>query len=411
MATKISKRCACREDVPDGKGGTKKGKQLGAKCPKLKRKEHGKYGFRLSAGKDEDGKRRVISDFSYTDPEDAQEALEKVQRQLRRRTYSFERTTVKDYLNKWLARKEKRDELKASTLRMYRSYIDNDIAPALGALELRKVARADVTAFRHDLEEAGRGGTTIRRIHATLSSAFAEAVSDGVMAENVCNGARLPKAGKSDVQIWDLEDVKRFREAAAGHRLGPLFEVALHTGLRRGELLALRWSDVDLHKRILVVRTNLVQVGQRVVENSAKTEAGQNRSVPLGDEAVGALLEWKFRQDSERAEWDDAYEDSGRVFTYENGTQLRPGYPSSAMKTLIANNGLPPLKFHGLRHQFASNMIASGVPLAVVSQWLGHASINITLSLYGHMVPNTGHNYMNQGAMWMQMASENAPMH
>lgn len=388
---KISRRCGCRDEA---------GKQYGAKCPKLKSYRHGTWGFRLSAGTDEDGRRRYITDFSYSSAEDAEEALEKAQRQLKRKTYSFERTTVKAYLDEWLSAREKHSELKASTVRMYRSYIDNDIAPALGRLELRKVARADVSAFVFDLRDSGRGATTIRRIHATLSSAFADAVSNGKMPDNPCNAVTLPKVNKSRVEVWGQAEASKFLEAARSHRLGTLFEVAILTGMRRGELCGLRWSDVDLVERTITVSTQLVQVGKQVVENSAKSEAGQFRVVALSDRLVGSLMEWKIRQDAEREAWDDAYEDSGRVFTYENGTQLRPGYPSSALKTLLANNSLPPLKFHGLRHQFASILLESDVPLALVSKMMGHSTTAITADLYGHMVKGTAHRVADAASAW-----------
>lgn len=396
---KVSRRCGCRDE---------NGKQYGAKCPKRKNYRHGTWGFRLSAGTDEDGKRRYVTDFSYPTAEDAENALGKVQRQLKRKAYSFERTTVSSYLDEWLKARERRGELKASTVRMYRSYIDNDIVPALGTLELRKVARADVSGFVGDMRDAGRGATTIRRIHATLSSAFADAVSNGQMPDNACNSVTLPKVTKSRVNVWGQDEATKFLEAAQGHRLGTLFEVAILTGMRRGELCGLRWQDVDLVERTITVNTQLVQVGKSVVENSAKTEAGA-RVVALSDRLVGALMEWQIRQDKERKEWAEAYEDSGRVFTYENGTHLRPGYPSSALKTLLAKHDLPPLKFHGLRHQFASILLESDVPLALVSKMMGHSTTAITSDLYGHMVKGTAHRVADAASAWFEPRVQDSP--
>ncbi|MGO3680335.1 tyrosine-type recombinase/integrase [Brevibacterium aurantiacum] len=396
---KVSRRCGCRDE---------QGKQYGAKCPKRKNYRHGTWGFRLSAGVDETGKRRYVTDFSYPTAEDAENALGKVQRQLKRKAYSFERTTVKDYLEGWVEARERRGELKASTVRMYRSYIRNDIVPALGSLELRKVARADVSGFIEDMRDEGRGATTIRRIHATLSSAFADAVSNGQMPDNPCNSVTLPKVSKSRVNVWGQDEATKFLEAAQGHRLGTLFEVAILTGMRRGELCGLRWQDVDLVDRTITVNTQLVQVGKSVVENSAKTEAGA-RVVALSDRLVGALMEWKIRQDGEREEWAEAYEDSGRVFTYENGTQLRPGYPSSALKTLLAKHDLPPLKFHGLRHQFASILLESDVPLALVSKMMGHSTTAITSDLYGHMVKGTAHRVADAASAWFEPRVQDSP--
>lgn len=394
---KVSRRCGCRDEA---------GKQYGSKCPKLKNYRHGTWGFRTSAGTDETGKRRYITDFSHSSAEEAEEALAKVQRQLKRKTYSFERTTVKDYLNGWLTAREKHDELKATTAHMYRRYVDGDIAPALGSLELRKLTRSDVSDFIHHLRDAGRGATTIRRIHAVLSSACTDAVRNGKLPDNPCHSVMLPKVERTQVEVWDREEVQKFLTAAAGHRLGTLFEVAILTGMRRGELCGLRWSDVDLVERTATIRTQLVMAGKEIVENSAKTDAG-NRVVALSDRLVGSLMEWKIRQDGEREEWDDAYQDSGRVFTYEDGTQLRPDYLTAALRRLLKRHGLPPLKFHGLRHQFASVLLESDVPLALVSKMLGHSQVGITSDLYGHLIRGTAHRVADAAAAWLDPAPKN----
>lgn len=398
---KVSRRCGCRDED---------GKQYGSRCPKLKSYRHGTWGFRVSAGTDETGRRRYITDYSHPSAEDAEEALAKVQRQLKRKTFSFEKTTVRSYLEGWLSARVDHGELKASTARMYRAYIGNDIAPALGALELRKVTRSDVSDFVRDLRADGRGAVTIRRIHATLSSAFADAVSNGKMPDNPCNAVILPKVDKSRVEVWGQAEAAQFLEAAREHRLSTLFETAILTGMRRGELCGLQWSDVDLVERTIIVRTQLVQVGRNVVENSAKSEAGQYRVVALSDRLVGALMEWQIRQDTEREAWGEAYQDSGRVFTYEDGRQLRPGYPSSALKTLLKRHGLPDLKFHGLRHQFASILLESDVPLALVSKMMGHSTINITADLYGHMVKGTAHRVADAAASWFEPVPDARPV-
>jgi len=398
---KVSRRCGCRDE---------NGKQYGARCPKLKNYRHGTWGFRVSAGTDETGRRRYVTDYSYSSADEAEEALAKVQRQLKRKTYSHEKTTVKTYLTGWLDARVKHGELKASTARMYRAYVDNDIVPALGALELRKVTRSDVSDFVQQLRADGRGATTVRRIHATLSSAFADAVSNGKMPDNPCNSVTLPKVAKTRVEVWSQADAARFLQAAQGHRRGVLFETAILTGMRRGELCGLRWEDVDLVDRTIVVRTQLVQVGKTVVENSAKSEAGQYRVVALSDRLVGALMEWRIRQDAEREAWAEAYQDSGRVFTYEDGTQLRPGYPSSALKTLLGKHSLPDLKFHGLRHQFASILLESDVPLALVSKMMGHSTINITADLYGHMVKGTAHRVADAASAWFEPTAPKSPV-
>lgn len=391
---KVSRRCGCRDET---------GKQYGANCPKLKSYRHGTWGFRLSAGFDPvTGKRRYVTNYSFTSSDEAEQAMAVETAKLRRGVYDFKRTTAADYIREWIHAREEHRQIKSSTLRMYKSYVANDIAPALGdKLLLRDLRRADVAMLIKSLQNSGRGAVTIKRIHAALSSALSDAVQDGLISENPAAGARLPRVEKKKVEVWGHVDALKFLTEAATHRLGPLFELTILTGMRRGELCGLRWIDVDLVARKIVVKTQLVQVGKEIVENDIKTEAGQHRVVPLSDRAVNILLDWQFKQGGERAAWAEAYQDSGRVFTYEDGTQLRPGYPSKAFNYLIGKMGLPHMTFHDLRHLFASIQLKQGTPIGVVSKMMGHSNIQITLDLYSHLIDDTAQVAADAAAAWL----------
>lgn len=156
--------------------------------------------------------------------------------------------------------------------------------------------------------------------------------------------------------------------------------------MRRGELCGLRWSDVDLPARKLHVRVQLVQVGKEIIEGTIKTDAGQDRVVELSDRAVAAMVAWQIQQAGEREKWGDAYQQSGRVFTYEDGRQLRPGYPSKLFDQLVTKAEFRRMRFHDLRHLHASLMLAAGEDMAIVSKSMGHATSQITRDLYAHMV-------------------------
>ena len=403
---KVTRRCGCRDD---------NGKQYGARCPKLKNYRHGTWGFRLSAGFDPvSGKRRYLTDHSYTSSGDAEEAMRDAEKQLRGQVYDFKKTTAAAYITEWLDAQEQHRQLKPSTLRMYKSYVAKDIVPAFGPkLLLRDLRRAHVAGMIKSLQDSGRGPVTIKRIHATLSSALTDAVQDGLIAENVAAGARLPKVEKKKIKVWEPGDAGKFLDFIAGyenvdshgrpngkvgHRLAALFEVAILSGMRRGELCGLRWQDVDLPGRKLVVRMQLVQVGKEVVEGTIKTDAGQDRIVALSDRAVAALIAWQFQQHQERQTWEDAYADSGRVFTYEDGRELRPGYVSKLFESMVTKAGLPRMRLHDLRHLHASLMLASGQDLAIVSKSMGHSNSQITRDLYAHMVGDAARNAVEGAA-------------
>lgn len=198
-------------------------------------------------------------------------------------------------------------------------------------------------------------------------------------------GVRLPRVEKHDMEAWTPEQAGLFLDVASQHRLGALFEVVMFTGMRRGEVLGLRWADVDLVKRAISIHANRVQIGSKTVEQTPKTKSG-TRTLDLADATVGVLIAWQFAQDTEAAAWGDAWEGDGHVFTYENGRPLLPQYATRLFDKLRIKAELPPMTFHGQRHEAISLMLSAGVPLAVASKRASHSSVQITADLYGHLI-------------------------
>ena len=379
----LSRRCGCRDET---------GKQYGAKCPKLKSSRHGSWGYRLSAGFDpKTNNRRYVSKFGFESHETAKDEKLEMEKKLHTGSFKFERHTVGEYMSKWFARAVQNGDIKPSTAHMYKTYMEADIVPALGAVQLTALRKYHVANFIDDLIESGRGATTVRRIHSTLRSALNDALERDLIDYNPSARVKLPKVEKAKLQPWEPQEAGVFLDLAAEHRLGALFELAILTGLRRGELVGLRWSDVDLANRRLTVSVQIVRAGTKAIEGTIKTEAGQHRVVPLGDRAAGALIAWQINQSAERAEWDVLYEDSGRVFTMENGTQLRPEYPSRLFQQLQATTTLRVQRFHDLRHLFASLALSNGEDMGIVSKIMGHSNSQITRDLYGHLVGDKAH--------------------
>jgi integrase len=227
----------------------------------------------------------------------------------------------------------------------------------------------------------------VRRILARLSTVFASAVKDELISGNPVVGADRPVLEDATVQVWEPEHVREFLQHSAQYRLGPLFEIAVLTGLRRGEICGLHWSDVDLAKRKVSVRHNRVSVDGKITEQkTTKTRAGL-RTVPLSDVAVASLLAWQLRQAEEAENAAEAWIGDGHVFTLEDGRPLNPAYVTRLFQRIrMQGEPLPELSFHGLRHCAASLMLASGADIAVVSKLMGHASISVASDVYGHLV-------------------------
>jgi integrase len=237
-----------------------------------------------------------------------------------------------------------------------------------------------------DLVAAGRGATTIRRIIAVLSSALSDAVEQRRVTHNAAQHVVMPKVVKGERPTWSAAQAVTFLDHVADDPLGPLFEVLVGCGLRRGEGLALRWSDVDLDARVLYVRRTLSDVNGRLVFSEPKTRASA-AGVGLPSRVVAALRVQQMRQDLERAEWGSAYQDGDLVFAREDGSPIRPEHVTKRFGPLCAAAGVPKIRIHDLRHTAATLMIGSGVPLPVVSKVLRHSQLSITADLYGHLTP------------------------
>jgi integrase len=387
----VYRRCGCRDasgknygPLPD----RATEKQRAAACPILLRDpKHGSWGFALSGGTHAGtGKRVQVRKMGFNTKKEAQQERAKVLDEISSgRFRRDQKMLMSQYMPGWLDRRIK-DGLRPSTTKMYKTYLAVDIVPALGAVRLSELRKYHVDAFLRSLSDAGRGPTTVRRIHAVLRSALGSAERLDLVTYNAAAKVDLPSVHRTRTQIWEPDQVRQFLDSVAHVRHGVIFELAVFTGLRRGELAGLRWENIDFTKRELIVRQQRVQMGGQILEGVIKTASGQDRKVSLGSEAIGALVAWKLRQDTERERWGDAYTDEGWVFTYENGKPLQPEYLSKTFQRFVEASGLPRIRFHDLRHEHASLLLSGGVEMAVVSKRLGHSTISITSDLYSHLL-------------------------
>lgn len=393
VANDIFRRCGCRDENK---------KQYGARCPQLaKDPKHGTWGFYVAAGVDPaTGKRRQVRQAGFPTQKAAREARNKVARSLDQGTY-VKRSTERygDYLDGWLERHKVTGKgLEATTYDNYARYIKNDIkGTELSRMLLSDIRRYHLNDFLRGLSGAGRGAVTVRRIAAVLQGSLRAAARSQRIENNPATELELPKVEKKPVQAWEPAQVGHFLDVAATHRLGALFELAMFTGMRRGELIGLRWADVDLPTRTIAVRNNRVQADGRIVDKGTKTDAGQ-RTVDLDDRATGALIGWQIKQQEEQEAGQEAYSPSGYVFTMEDGRPLKPQYATRLFESLRVKAGLPKLTFKGQRHEHASLMIAAEVDIAVVSKRLGHSSISITSDIYGHLIGSASRNAAENAA-------------
>lgn len=228
----------------------------------------------------------------------------------------------------------------------------------------------------------------VHYIHTIVHKALADAVDAGVIVRNVAERAKPPRPRRRaprEIQCWEPEDLARFLDHVRGTRLEAAWRLGAMTGMRRGEILGLRWSDVDLDAAGISVRHAVVTVAYAVLESTPKSH--QARMIDLDPGTVELLREHRRRLEVERDEWGADYVDKDLVVAKENGEPVHPQSFSQAFERLVAKAGLRRIRLHDLRHTHATIAVRAGVPVKVISERLGHESPAFTLKQYAHVMP------------------------
>jgi integrase len=301
------------------------------------------------------------------------------------------RQSVGEYLQRWLDT-VKRHTVDSSSYVRYEVNVRVHLVPALGRLRLAQLNAQHIQAFYTGKLSAGYAPATVHNMHATLQNALAQALQLGLVARNVATMVTPPRVKRNEMAILSEEQARQLLRAVRGHRLESLIILALATGMREGELIALRWSDVDLDHATLRVRQTLHRALKGFVHDEAKT-AHSRKTIALSTSVVSALRHHYRMQAEERLSLGPVWEESGLVFSNEAGGRLSLTLfrSRSWFGRLTRQANVPPIRFHNLRHTAATLLLARGVNPKVVSEMLGHANVGITLSLYGHVTPHMQH--------------------
>ncbi|GGR27479.1 tyrosine-type recombinase/integrase [Deinococcus ruber] len=287
--------------------------------------------------------------------------------------------SVLAYLNRWLA--HKRRELRPTT---YRAYVNElrHLIPELGHLPLTALTAMQIQQAITD--RLDRQASTVKCLSTalrTLRMALRQAVLWGVLPANPASLVRAPRIQPTEMTMWTQEETRRFLEHAHTHRLAPLFTLALSSGMRRGELLALSWGDVHLERaEVTVTHTYIRDLTGAWILGEPKTRAGY-RSIPLADDMVALLRKHRHEEES----WFGRRTDEHPVFTQSTGERADPSNLARLFHRLVREANVPRIRFHDLRHTSASLLIRQGVPAKVVSDRLGHADVAFTLRVYTHL--------------------------
>jgi integrase len=297
-----------------------------------------------------------------------------------------ERLTLEAYLSRWLESRA-RPTVRQSTYVSYEVQVRRHIVPAIGKVALTRLSPPLLQSFYAERLKAGLSPRSVLYIHKVLHRALSAAVKWGLVTRNACDLVEPPRVGRPKLHAFNADQARAFLDATADDRLSALYLTALCTGLRRGELLALRWEDIDLERGTLAVRNALVKVrgGWQLAET--KTPSSR-RVVKLPLVAAEALRRHRSQQLQEKLAAGPAWHDSAHVFASRAGTPLDGDNLHRAFKKHLSSAGLPSMPFHSLRHSAATLMLALGVQPKVVAEMLGHSRIGVTMDTYSHVLPH-----------------------
>ena len=303
--------------------------------------------------------------------------------------YDDENATVGEYLDGWLEGSV-RGSVRQSTYDRDAYLVNNHLKPALGRVKLKKLAPAHVQGFYRDRLDSGLSASTVHKMHAILHKALARAVAWQMVPRNVTEAVEPPRPASKEMRPLSPSEARAFLDAARGERFEALYVLAVTTGMRQGELLALRWQDVDLEDATISVRRTLTRDGGRVIIGEPKTRKSR-RLIRLTSQATGVLRRHLERQLWEIQMLGDGYADQGLVFTTTTGAPVNPSnVRQRSFARLLRNAGLPHVRFHDLRHTCATLLLGKGTHPKFVQELLGHATVAITLDTYSHVVPGMG---------------------
>jgi integrase len=339
-----------------------------------------------------DGTRKQKSKGGFKTKRDAERAFAEFRDQVRTGTYvPRSKGTFGEFLsNEWLPAISA--SVRPTTLDHYEQNIRVHVLPTIGSLRLHDVSAARLNRLYAELLKSGRcrgGGLspkTVRHVHTTLHKALNDAVRWGLLVRNPADQADPPKPRTAEMKVWSPEQLRAFLEHVLTDRLYAAWLLLATTGMRRGEVLGLRWLDVHVDAGRLSVVQSLTVTKYEVAISEPKTAKGR-RSIALDAATVVALRMHRKAQLAERLAWGEAWQDTGFVFTREDGSLIHPHRFTAWFDRMQDAAGLPRIRLHDLRHSYATAALTAGIAAKVVSERLGHANVSITPDTYSHVLP------------------------
>lgn len=342
----------------------------------------------LTYGKKENGKPMQYKKRGFKTKKEAKKALLELEHSLITGSYIKPNNILYgDYLlNQWL--EDKQTKVKKQTLTTYRWIVEKHIVPSLGNFELNQITpRLIQNLYTRLTKERILSDENVQKVHTLINDSLKKAERWELISRNPASRVDRPRADKKEIKVWNVQEVQTFLKFAENYnRYYIAFLLALTTGMRQGEILGLRWKDIDFAQGCLRITQTLSVDGKELLPYT-KTKAG-TRTVDLPEETLEKLLIHKNVVEQEKLELGDQYVNFDLVVCTSSGTTTNKSNIRRTFKAIIKKADLPKIRFHDMRHTHATLLLLQGVNPKIVSERLGHADVRITLDTYSHLLPS-----------------------
>jgi len=367
--------------------------------------------------KDKEGKKLYYISYRVEDPrtgekkqrtkrgfktkKEAKEHLTNIQHKLLTGSYiKPEIITLGEYLDDWM-KTYVEVNLKQSTIDGYNNNIERHIKPYFGGTQLQKLRAANIQEFYNAKLKGDENGSkplsakSILYIHRVLSQALKHAVSKQLIPKNVAAEVSPPKVKKYRGEVYNLNEIRQLLSAASGTFIELPITLAVMLGLRRGEVLGMSWNQVNFSNKTVTISQQLSKTSKGPIIDTPKTDSS-DRVIPISDSIIALLKKKKHIQTRNKVLLGQEYKDSNLIVTLDDGNYLSPDYFTKKFSQFLKDNKLKHIRFHDLRHSYATMMLANGQPLNTVAELMGHSSIRVTSDTYGHVLDETKRKASNE---------------
>lgn len=365
------------------------------------RKRGNKYSFTVDIGKDpRTGKRKQKTRSGFKTKKEAQAALAELINSVEKGSYvEIEKKLFNEFALNYFEKVYK-NKVKSSTYDRQLSLLNKQLIPWFENVDLTKIDHFLIQDFLAEkMNEFSPA--YVRKMFELIRMLMKVAFKWDLISQDVIEKVELPKFKNKEMSVWTSKQVNDYLKFTKHSRYHPIFYLAAYTGLRKGEILALTWDDIDFDKKQIRVNKTLYRIKDEYVINEPKTK-NSIRTIYIDDDIIRLIKKQRVKQNLEKMKCRTVYTDHNLVFAQENGDYVFPSAVNVLFRRFIKQSGLPEIRFHDLRHTHATILLQMGVNPKMVADRLGHSSVQITLDVYSHVLPSMQQDLSEQFARFMK---------